>query len=368
VSELTGPAARLPKLRRQMEALDITALLVTDILNIRYLTGFTGSTAQVVVTPTQAAIFVDSRYYLQAEQQAPLYELVKIVSPKRWHEVVAEYLQSLSLERVHFEASLSYAAYEDLTRALTAGAEGGITLCPTRDVVEGMRLVKDADEIARIRAAAALTDECCEFGLSLLRPGIRERDVAVEMECYLRRHGAEQEAFATIVASGPLAASPHARATEKEIAAGDLVMIDFGVMREQYTADITRTVVVGRADSRQREIYAVVLEAQEAAIAAIRPGRQGREIDQVARDYIAARGFGEYFGHGLGHSIGLHVHDGAGFSPSSTVVLEPGMVITVEPGIYLPGWGGIRIEDDILVTADGAEVLTRTPKAFRVVG
>lgn len=363
--ELTGVPARLPKLRRRLETLQIPAFLTTHILNVRYLTGFTGSTAQVLITPTRALLFVDSRYYLQAGQEAPHFEMVRVESPRRWHEVVADAIRDLSLPQVHFDAALSYADYQLLAGSLAGSGQS--SLQPARDVVEAMRLVKDAEEVARIRAAAAVADGAWAFLLGVLRPGITEREVAAELECYLRREHGVREAFETIVASGHNAASPHARATGKVIQRGELVKVDFGVLREGYVSDITRTVAVGCADDQQRAVHHVVLAAQEAAIAAIRPGVAGSEVDRVARDLIAAHGYGGYFGHGLGHSIGLSVHDGTGFSPNSEVVLEPGMVMTVEPGIYIPGWGGIRIEDDVLVTAEGAEVLTRASKAFTVV-
>jgi Xaa-Pro aminopeptidase len=264
---------------------------------------------------------------------------------------------------VGFETSLSYGGYQELSEKAN-----GILLKPVKGVVEELRRVKDAGEIACHRQAAAIVDACFQHLLGYLKPGITERAVAVEIECFLRRKGAEREAFESIVASGPSAASPHAHATEKVIQAGELVKMDFGAMFGGYAADLTRTVAIQRADARQREVYHVVLEAQEAAIAAIRPGVKGSEVDQVARERIAARGYGDYFGHGLGHSLGLHVHDGPALSQTSAVVLEPGMVVTVEPGIYLPGWGGIRIEDDVVVTETGVEVLTRAPKEFTVVG
>ncbi|MBI3948147.1 MAG: aminopeptidase P family protein [Armatimonadetes bacterium] len=359
----TGPAQRLPALRQCLEKDSLPALLVTNTLNLQYLTGFTGSAGQAVVTPDQAAIFVDSRYFLQAEREASLFEMVKIESPRKHPEVVAEFIQKLGLAEIGFESSLPYESYADLGEKLS-----GVALKPVKGMIEGMRLVKDADEIARLRGAAAILDACYRHVLPFLRPGMAEREIAVEIECFVRRQGAEREAFESIVASGPLAASPHARATEKLIESGELVKMDFGAMFRGYAGDITRTVAIQRADAKQREVYGVVLEAQEAALAAIRPGAKGSDVDKVARDRIAARGYGDYFGHGLGHSLGRSVHDGQAFSPTSEVVLEPGMVVTVEPGVYIPGWGGVRIEDDIVVTDAGCEVLTHAPKEFTIVG
>ncbi len=288
---------------------------------------------------------------------------MRVEGPKKPFQAVAEALLGLGLTEVYFESSLSYGTYAELAQELP-----GVTLKPGKDLIGELRMVKDAGELERIRAAAAVTDACYSFVLGILRPGITEREVAVEIECFFRRNGAERESFETIVASGSLAASPHASATEKPIEAGDLVLMDFGAIWHGYAADITRTVAVGRADDRQREAYAAVLQAQEAAIQAIRPGVKGRDVDQVARDVVADRGFGDVcYAHGLGHSLGKHVHDGPALSRTSEVVLAPGMVITVEPGIYDPEWGGIRIEDDVLVTDTGCELLTHSAKEFTVI-
>lgn len=359
----SGPAARLPRLRERMEQEALPALMVTNITNVQYLSGFTGSAGTLLITPARALIVVDSRYFLQAEREAPLFEMVKVIAPKKVHEVVAETVSALAPRELGFETSVSYGAYAQWSEKLP-----NVPLKPVKDMIERMRLVKDAEEIEHLRAAAAIADACFAHVLGFLRPGITERDVAVEIECFVRRQGARAESFETIVASGPQAASPHAHATDKVILAGELVKMDFGAIYQGYASDITRTVAVGHADDRQREVYGVVLEAQEAAIRAIRPGVSGIEVDKVARDVIAGCGFGDYFGHSLGHSLGRSVHDGAGFSQTSEITVERGMVMTVEPGIYIPDWGGVRIEDDILVTESGAEVLTRAPKEFTVVG
>lgn len=357
----SGPARRLPLLRQRLEEEGLSALLITDLLNVRYITGFTGSAAVALVTPTEVLIFTDSRYFLQAAREAPLFRLVKLEGPRKSAEIIAEAMQALSLQTIGFESTLPYGRYADLQAAIP-----DVLFQPVKELVEQLRLVKDDVEIAHIRRAVAITDACFEHVLTVLRPGITERDIAVEIECFVRRQGAERESFESIVASGPLAASPHAHATDKVIQGGELVKMDFGALWGGYAADITRTVAVGSADEKQRSVYAVVLEAQKAAMAAIHPGVSGRDVDAVARAVITEHGYGDYFGHGLGHSLGLHVHDGPGLSPSSPVVLEAGMIMTVEPGIYLPGWGGIRIEDDVLVTETGIEVLTHSPKSFMV--
>ena len=237
----------------------------------------------------------------------------------------------------------------------------------TTDVVETLRLVKDAGEVEKIRAAVAVAEAAFGSVKALLAPGTREQDFALELEFAMRRGGAEGTAFETIVASGALGARPHHRAGVRPLAAGDFVTIDWGATVDGYNSDITRTVGLGRVTDEQRRIYGIVLEAQQRAIQAIRPGRTGKEIDAVARDFITSHGYGEAFGHSLGHSLGRDVHDGPGFSVrSDKLILEPGMVLTVEPGIYLEDWGGVRIEEDILVTETGCEVLTHLPNALEV--
>jgi len=230
--------------------------------------------------------------------------------------------------------------------------------------LDRLRWQKDADEVAAIRRAAAIADAAFLEVLPLLRPGTTEREVAAALEYAMRRGGADGVAFATIVASGPRAALPHARATDRPIGRGEFVIVDFGAVVEGYHSDCTRTVVTAPASARHREVYAVVLDALEATLATLRAGMTGREADAVARERIVRAGYGEAFGHGLGHGVGLAVHEGPRLSPREEAVLPPGTVVTVEPGIYLAGWGGCRIED-LVVVADGApEVLTQTPKAL----
>ncbi len=221
-----------------------------------------------------------------------------------------------------------------------------------------MRKQKDSPELAAIRAACALADRGFEHLISLIRPGVSERFLALELDYWLKRHGSERTAFEIIIAAGPNSAKPHAHPSERLLEVGDFVTADFGAVVDGYLSDLTRTVVVGVATEKQREVYATVLAANRAAVAAIRAEASGMTVDKAARDVIAERGYGEYFGHGVGHGLGRLVHDHPGLSPKFDTKLEAGMVLTVEPGIYIEGWGGVRIEDDILVTPTGAEVLT----------
>jgi Xaa-Pro aminopeptidase len=238
---------------------------------------------------------------------------------------------------------------------------------PTKDIIETLRLVKDADEIALIQNAITVAETAMEQVKPLLKPGTREQDFALELEFAMRKLGASGAAFDTIVASGTNGAHPHHHAGSRPFVSGDFVTIDWGAAVNGYNSDITRTYALGAVTDKQRDIYAIVLEAQRRAIAAIRPGKTGKEIDAVARDCITAHGYGDAFGHSLGHSLGRSVHDGPGFSVrSDTLLLSPGMVMTVEPGIYLEGWGGLRLEEDVLVTETGCEILTHLPNALEV--
>jgi Xaa-Pro aminopeptidase len=232
--------------------------------------------------------------------------------------------------------------------------------------VDRVRWVKDDLEIAAIQRAAEISDAGFAHMLTVLRPGMTEAGAAVEFETFMRRAGAERLSFELVFASGPRSALPHGRATDRVMAVGDFVTLDFGPVCDGYTSDCTRTVVLGRSDERQRTVYALVLEAQRQAIAAVRAGASSRGVDAAARSVIEAAGYGQAFGHGLGHGIGLEVHEGPTLSPRADLALEPGMVVTIEPGVYVPGWGGVRIEDDVVVTAEGCRVLTHAPKELIV--
>jgi len=353
---------RLRKLRDELAAWDLDALLVADSANIRYLTCFTGSYGVLLLTHDAGYVLTDSRYAEQARAECPDFTLVPVEN--NWTQGAKAVIEDLRLGRVGFEDhALNYRNWSELEAALPFAR-----LIPARDLVEQHRMVKDADELAIIREAVRIVDLTYEHVMGYLKPGLRERDVATEIDYFMRKCGAEKEAFETIVASGPRSALPHGRPTERAISEGELIVLDFGARWRGYHSDITRTVVLGRPDPRQQEIHAVVLAAQSRAIDAIRPGVQGREVDSVAREYITAEGFGDYSKHGLGHGLGLSVHDGRILNQQSGVVLEAGMVLTVEPGIYIPEWGGMRIEDDVLVTESGHEILTRSPRALSAAG
>lgn len=351
---------RLQKLREQLRAREVTAALVLDPVNVGYLSGFRGSTAALVVTPERALFITDSRYTLQAQRECPGFDFSITPASSSYLETIAEEAKKLGLAQLGIEGDyLTVSQYDNLKEKLE-----GVELKPLTELVLALRRVKDAEEIAAIRSACAIVDRAFDFLLTggVLRPGVSERDVAIELEYFMKKQGSEKEAFDTIVASGARSALPHGRASEKLLEAGDFITFDYGARVGGYHSDLTRTVVLGEADDRQREVYDVVLRAQLAGLGAIRAGAEGKAVDGAAREVIAAAGHGEHFGHGLGHGLGRLCHDHPGLSQRVDLKLEAGMVLTVEPGVYVEGWGGVRIEDDVVVTEDGCELLTHAPK------
>ena len=352
--------SRLQRLRDWLDQQPVDAVLIVkaerlESPNLRYLTGFTGSTGAALITPREAVLLVDFRYVEQARIEAPGFEVVQV--PRQASEALAEAVRAREIRRLGFEADgLTVRQRDELARLLQP-----VEMVPVEGI-DRLRWVKEPDELERIRRAAQVADAAFDHILGYLRPGATERDVATELEFFMRRHGAEREAFSSIVASGARSSLPHGRASDKPLGAGEFVTLDFGAVVDGYHSDCTRTVVLGSASDSQREIYDLVLRAQTAALQGLRPGLSGRDADALARQVIADAGHGEHFGHGLGHGVGLAIHEGPTLSPREEAVLEPGMVVTVEPGVYLPGWGGVRIEDLVVLTPDGCEVLTRAPK------
>ena len=339
---------------------DVPAFLVADPTNVAWLTGFTGSFGQVVATPEHALFVTDSRYTLQAEEEVPDMPVVAFASPTDGSTFLGEQIKGLGLDTIAFDAATtSYAAFQRLEE------KGGVKLTPGPDLFGELRMVKTPEEIAAVRKACALADACFGHLTRLIQPGLTEYDLQLELEFYLRRAGAGL-AFEPIVVSGECSARPHGKASEKALEVGDFVTMDFGARVDGYNSDLTRTIVVGEATERHREVYAQVLRAETECIAAMRPGVRAADVDGLARTILDERGFAQYFGHGLGHGLGRVVHDGGRMNATSEDVLAPGQVWTVEPGVYLPGFGGVRIEDDVVVTEDGVEVLTASPKELMV--
>jgi Xaa-Pro aminopeptidase len=330
-------------------------LLVTNGTNVRWLTGFSSSNGVLLVRPGgETTLYTDFRYL----EAARAVEGVEVERASR--TLFADLAGSLQGE-IGFEADdLSYATWQVL-------AAGGASFVPRSGLVEALRAVKDEEEIAAIRRVARLADRAFEALTAETWVGRTEKEVAWRLQELLHAHGADGLSFETIVASGPNGARPHARPTDRLVERNTLVTVDWGAVAEGYCSDCTRTVATGELSGRLREIYEVCLGAQEAAVAGIRPGMTGVEADALAREPIAAAGYGEAFGHGLGHGVGLAVHEAPTLSPSSEATLAVGNVVTVEPGIYLEGESGVRIEDLAVVREDGAEVLTSFPKQLIVV-
>ncbi|WP_372812945.1 M24 family metallopeptidase [Paenibacillus sp.] len=352
---------RINRLRSIMEKQGLQALLITNATNRMYMTGFTGSAGYVLITGQRAVLLTDFRYMTQAPQQAIGYEVVEHAPNPM--VTILDILTGAGLRKLGFEQQdLTYASYVSYGKALN-----GIDLVPTDKLVETLRLIKDDTEIAIMQAAADLADRTFSHILGLLKPGLKEKDIALEIEMFVRKHGAASTSFETIVASGERSALPHGKASDRVIGTDEFVKLDFGAYYQGYCSDITRTVVLGKPADKHREIYGIVLEAQLEALSRIRPGMTGREADAVARDVIKRHGYGDFFGHGTGHGLGMEIHEAPRLSVQGDIVLEPGMVVTVEPGIYLPGFGGVRIEDDIVITENGNRRLTQSSKDLIVI-
>jgi Xaa-Pro aminopeptidase len=360
-------------IRRQLAARELDALVVTSLPNVFYLTNFTGSAAIVVLTADDLFFVTDFRYVAALERtrgtasQCPGLELVRV--DRSYDEALAFLLAGMSQGRVGFEAAhLTVARHQWLGSALARGGSG-VSLVPTDGLVEQARVRKDPFEIAMLREAAARLSAVATRTLQDVPRGRTERDVAWAIEARLRDAGFEKPAFDTIVASGPNAALPHAQPGERRLIEGDLVVLDFGGVYASYCVDLTRTVSIGAPAPRARDVYAAVLEAHDQAIAAVGPGRSRFDIDAAARDTLGRHGLAEAFGHGTGHGLGIEVHEAPRITRRATSAgpagasdaderVAAGMVFTIEPGAYIPGWGGVRIEDDVLVTDEGVEVLT----------
>jgi Xaa-Pro aminopeptidase len=338
-----------------LTAAHLDALLVTSLANIRYLTGFSGSSALLLVSQREALLITDFRYQTQAAEEVGDSARVLIEPQSLWAGLWQQLTQLQGVQVLGFESA--HLLHRDFQRLMEAGARWQWR--PTLDLVETLRERKDADEVRLIERAANVAIRALERTLAEVRVGMSELQVAGVLERSLRDEGSEGFPFPSIVASGSRSALPHARATSARVREGDLLLLDFGAEVEGYCADITRTVVVGRATDEQREVYDVVRRANEQASHSIRAGMTGRDADAIARGYIEQRGYGDLFGHGLGHGVGLEVHEAPRLSRTADGALAEGAVVTIEPGVYRPGWGGVRIEDDVVLDAAGPRILTK---------
>jgi len=347
--------SRISNFLEALERERLDAFLVTSQVDIRYLVGFSGSAGMLWVSPERVVFLTDFRYETQSKEQiGDKAEIHIITAEKGYYDWIEELKLTEGKKFVGFDENVvKYGTYKRLISRFP-----DVNWIPLADPIGKLRAVKDPDEVNKIQQAVDIAVEALSETLPLLRPGITEKEFAAELEYRMRRKGSERPAFETIVASGYRAALPHGIASDKVISAGEMVTIDFGAVFEGYASDLTRTYFVGTPDQKFKEIYGIVLRAQTTAIQNAKPGITGKELDGIARKIIEDAGYGEYFGHSLGHGLGLYVHDSVAVGVRNENPLEEGTVITIEPGIYIPEWGGVRIEDDAVLRADGAEVLS----------
>jgi len=351
-------SGRRERLRRWLRKARADALLVTDFTNVAYLTGFSGDDSYLLLDGRREVIVSDGRYTTQLDEECP--GLDRFIRPTGMTmlEATTKVLRSARVRRLAIEGdAMTVSARDRIAEKLPR-----LEIESTSAVVEQLRRIKDQDEVAAIRVAIRCAEKAFAVLRASLRPERNEKQVADELEHQMRVFGAQGAAFPSIVAVGARAALPHARPGKATIGSNDLVLVDWGADAGPYKSDLTRVLITGKISPKLERIYRVVLKAQREAIAAIRPGVAVSDVDRAARHVIEKEGFGRYFGHGLGHGVGMQVHEAPRLGPKMSGSLRPGMVVTVEPGIYLPGWGGVRIEDDVLVTRSGHEVLTGVPK------
>lgn len=342
------------KLRQELLRRKLDALLITKRVNVAYLSGFKGE-GELLITPTKKILIVDFRFEEQAAKEAKSFQIWRGQSFHPLEGSIFRLVKKLKLKRLGFEApSLSYEFYRKLKGILKS-----VKLAPTSNIVERLRAIKNAEEIKLLKKAAALSIKSFAFAKQTIRPGRKEAEVARELQYFMRKYGAEDCAFDIIVASGKRSSMPHAPTSHRTIKGNEAVLVDLGVRYSGYNSDLTRMVFLGTIGDKIRQTYEIVLQAQKLAIKAIKTGVKIWQIDKIARRCIAKKGLGAFFGHALGHGIGKEVHEYPSISPQNQDILKQGMVFTVEPGVYIPGWGGIRVEDMVLVTKNGCEILTK---------
>ena len=347
----------------EKENKEIEGFLVTNLKNLNYLTGFDGE-GFALITNGKNYMLTDSRYTEQAQKESPGFEILTDEPNKKDARILAlkKILVKSKMKKIAFESNnLSYADFKKYSDSFDS-----IEFLPTENIIEQIRMIKDKEEIIKIKKAAQITTESLKDVFEIIKPGVRELDIASELAYTMRKKGAQKESFDIIVVSGERSSLPHGKPSEKKIDEGELVIIDVGANYQNYNSDITRTIIMGKENEKQKEIFSIVLEAQKKALEFLKPGVKCKEVDSVARDIIVKKGYGECFGHGLGHGVGLDIHELPRVSLIDDTVLLPGMVITIEPGIYLPEVGGVRIEDSVLITEAGYEILTWFPKILNL--
>ncbi len=346
----------LDKIKEKLKADNISAFLVSSEINVHYVTGFTGSDSILLITQRDDYLFTDFRYVEQAKQDVPW---VRIVERKvSLLKTICKKLKQLNIKKLYVEAShLSLNHYNEIKSSVA-----GIRLLPALGIVENHRKIKTQEEISKIQTAIDIAGRAYSNIKNKIRTDVTEKSLADVLEYEIRKQGGERSSFNIICAAGARSSQPHARTTDRKVQGGEAVLIDWGASVQFYNSDLTRIRFIDKISPKFRKIYQVVLDAQSFAIDSIKPGRKTKDVDYAARNYITKKGFGKYFGHGLGHGIGLEVHECPTISARSKETLEENMVFTVEPGIYIPGLGGIRIEDIVLVTSNGCDVLSHVPK------
>ncbi len=354
-------AGRQERLRRTLGEDKVDAYLISDPTNVRYLSGFTGEDSVLLISEDRAVLVSDGRFTTQLAQECPDLDVMIREVGKTLIEGIVEAVKSLGPRALGFETpAVSVAEYASLRAQLET-----VELVGLLGKVEALRVIKDDEEVAAIREAIRFAEDAFAMTRKSLRTGDTEKDVADALESFLRRSGATAASFPPIVAVGARSALPHARPTQDaRIGDADFVLIDWGATGRPYKSDLTRVLVTGKVTSKFEKVYRTVLDAQERGIAAIRPGVMARDVDAEARSVIEEAGFGPFFSHGLGHGLGMDIHEDPRLRKGSETILQPGMVVTVEPGVYLPDWGGVRIEDDVLITDHGVEVLTQVRKSL----
>ncbi len=334
----------------------VDCLLVTEINHVRYLSGFSGSNGMVILAPPKAYFLTDFRYLVQAQKEVK--ECTVIIADRELTSELPKLPVFSKKIRVGVEAAFVSLKLQGLLKDLLPKAD----FRPTEKLIESLAITKDSEEIRKIKKAVRIADQAFSETLKYVKPGVKEKDIAIELEYNMRFQGADASAFDIIVASGQRSSMPHGIASDKKLRKGDFVTLDFGAVYQGYVSDITRTVVLGKATAKQKKLYDIVLTAQKKGCKAAKPGLACSRLDGVVREVIMKSGYGDYFGHGLGHGIGMIVHDHPTLNSRSTDILREGMVVTIEPGIYIPNWGGVRIEDDVLITASGGQILSKSPK------
>lgn len=347
---------RIKMIREMLNKIGADGVFLYSPENRRYASGFTGSTGYVIISEKDAGFVTDFRYKNQAGIQCLGFEIIENQNPLV--DYLVDVIKKYNIKKLAYEdAFMTVSFYNNLKDKLE-----NVEFIPLKEAEGNIRIIKDQEELNNIKKAAEIADSAFKHILDYIKPGVTERDVAIELEFFMKNKGATGLSFESIVASGWRSSLPHGVATDKKINLGELLTLDYGCVYNGYCSDMTRTVVIGKADEKQKKIYEIVLKAQKEALAHIKPGVLGKDVDKIARDIIIEAGYGDYFGHGLGHGVGLAIHEEPRLSPVGETVLETNMVVTDEPGIYIPDFGGVRIEDLVVVGKDGPIVCSNSPK------